>query len=207
MSFIWVDSASKIKSPYEVQTRSKHVKNIEKVPMNEAINDPLDTLTLSEEYQEAAGHLAYKQASEKRKSNARPQFAEEIMSSPVKTLDTETPLHDAMEFFKLERFRHVPIVNSEGALIGIISDRDMLKDYHDNREKYLTNSGNIVELIKSRILTASPDTKISEIARIMFEERIGAMPILDSSHKLIGIITRSDILRALIKQTPVEIKV
>ncbi len=204
MAFIWVDSASKVRSPYEVKARNKRVDKVEHATSGEAIGDAVDTFTLSEEYQEAAAHLAYKQAAEKKDGFGKPLYAEDIMSSPVKTLGTTASLTDALLFIKNERFRHVPITNSEGVLVGIISDRDFFRYYYEKDTNEQEALENITDLIKSRVLTASPDTRISEIARIMFEEKIGAMPILDSSHSLTGIITRSDILRALVKRTSFE---
>jgi acetoin utilization protein AcuB len=205
MAFIWVDSASKIKSPYEVKSSQKKVERVERInPHDETGSGTTDTFTLSEEYQEAAGHSAYKQASQKREKSHTPLYAEQIMSSPVKTLSTSHSLTDALEFIKTERYRHVPILNPGGALIGIISDRDVFRYYYDINDKAVADKKNITDLVRSRVLTASPDTRISEIARIMFDERIGAMPVLDESHQLVGMITRSDILRTILKRSSME---
>ena len=60
-------------------------------------------------------------------------------------------------------------------------------------------------LITERVLVASPDTEIREVAKILFEHRIGAMPVISSSERLVGIITRSDILRTLVNRAPLEL--
>jgi acetoin utilization protein AcuB len=205
MAFIWVDSAAKVKSPYEARSFRKRVEGVERVKPPEGYSQESDTFTVSDEYQEAHGHSTYKKASEKKKETSGLIYAEHIMSSPVKTLQNRASLADALDFIKSNRFRHVPILNEEKALIGIISDRDVFRYFHEiNSRDDKSRNVDITDLVKSRVLTASPDTRISEIARIMFTERIGAMPILDSAHNLTGIITRSDILRALVKSASFE---
>jgi CBS domain-containing protein len=57
----------------------------------------------------------------------------------------------------------------------------------------------------TQVLIATPDTPIRDIARTMVEERIGSLPILDLRDTLVGIITRSDILRALITHGPMRL--
>ena len=56
-----------------------------------------------------------------------------------------------------------------------------------------------------QVLTAHPDTEIRTIARVMFEERIGAMPIVSEAGTPVGIITRSDILRTVMNKVPFEL--
>jgi CBS domain-containing protein len=50
------------------------------------------------------------------------------------------------------------------------------------------------------VLTATPSTAVNQVARIMFEERVGAMPIADEAGNLVGMITRNDILRTLVSK-------
>jgi CBS-domain-containing membrane protein len=57
----------------------------------------------------------------------------------------------------------------------------------------------------TRVLTASPNTEIRQIAQVLFDEHIGTMPIIDEREHLIGLITRSDILQALIKPAPLDL--
>jgi acetoin utilization protein AcuB len=207
MVFIWVERASNASSAYEIKNRKRQVQELEKTNPTEAVfKDETDTLTLSDEYQEAAGRMAYSKAS-KRKASSKDLLASDVMSSPVLTLFENSTLKEALEFVKLKRFRHVPVVNGENKLSGILSDRDFFKFQYETEERDKLSQTKITELIKSRVLTASPDTKISEIARIMFDERIGAMPVLDSEENIVGMITRSDILRTILKRESIELLV
>lgn len=155
------------------------------------------------------GQTGYqKQAQQER----RPAIlASQIMASPVVTLPPEATMAEAWELIRAKRFRHVPVVSHKNELVGIISDRDLLLEAgntystispHDNAGKEQTT---IQGLIRRKVLTASPDTGIREIARILFEERIGSMPIVDDKGMLVGIITRSDILRTIINNAPLDL--
>jgi len=131
--------------------------------------------------------------------------AEQLMSSPVDTLSVNTSIEDAWRFFRQHRFRHVPIVDDEGKLQGIVSDRDLLADVEyrlSNKQENVANAF-VNEIMKTRVLTATPETVISHIAGVFFQQRIGAMPIV-SGDSVVGMITRSDILGAIVYSTPVE---
>ena len=133
------------------------------------------------------------------------------MASPVVTLPRKPPMAEAWELIRAKRFRHIPILSREKELIGIISDRDLLREAGSicstvhRQDKTGQEQMTIQGMIKRKVLTASPDTGIREIARILFEERIGSMPIVDDNGSLVGMITRSDILRTLVNNAPLDL--
>lgn len=129
----------------------------------------------------------------------------EIMSRPVITVRPELKVADAWNYFQQSGVRHMPVL-SDTVLAGIVSERDLLvplirKDHTiaDWRE------WRIAQVMASPVVSASRETDIRRIARAMFENRIGAMPILDDQRHLTGIITRSDILYALIHHGPLKL--
>lgn len=137
--------------------------------------------------------------------------AHQIMTSPVVTLFPETTITDAWRLFRERRFRHVPVVTGTGKIYGIISDRDLLRyaatsgkvpPYTEDMPESRTS---IENLIKTRVITSSQDTEIRQIARMLFEQRIGAMPVVAENGVVEGIITRSDILRTLVNHAPLEL--
>ena len=134
-------------------------------------------------------------------------FARDIMSSPVVTLTEELIIAKAWGQFEKHRFRHFPVVNNENRLVGIISDRDMLLRAVQvgNESKVPHSATSINQIMKKSVLTASGDTNIREICQMLFNQHIGAMPITDGHGSLLGIITRSDILRTIIKNEPFEL--
>ena len=131
-------------------------------------------------------------------------LAQDLMTQPVFTISPNLSLNNAWQIITEKRFRHLLISSGENKLIGILSDRDLLKEFIalQNKERAMIN---VSEIMRTDILSATPDTEIREIARVLFEERVGCMPILDSNYKLTGIITRSDILRALLTNSPLEL--
>ena len=137
--------------------------------------------------------------------------AHQIMTAPVITLSTNTSIVEAWRIFRDSRFRYMPVMTPQGKLTGIMSDRALLR--------YAATSGNIPPYPKNspqakmtieaytkmQVITATPDTRIREIARLLFEKHIGAMPIVDRYDNLVGIITRSDILRTVVNHAPLEL--
>ena len=136
--------------------------------------------------------------------------AKQIMTSPVFTLPLTTPLSEAWQAIKTHRFRHIPIVSKAGRLTGILSDRDLL---HATIQMALASTPGshrgpatpIEDVMIKNILSATPETEIRTIARIMFEERIGSMPLVDATEEVVGILTRSDILRTVVNEAPFEL--
>jgi acetoin utilization protein AcuB len=154
----------------------------------------------------AMGHAvsAYLQSERRNTPRRRIILASDLMSSPVFTVPDDTTIDGAWEVLTAHRFRHLMVASSAGKLVGIVSDRDILKRARGRASHELGK-----ELIRSfmvtEVLTATPDTEIREIARVLFEERIGCMPISSEDGFVVGVITRSDLLRSLLVQAPLEL--
>ena len=137
-------------------------------------------------------------------------LAKQIMTSPVITLPVTALFSHAWDMISKKRFRHIPVISQQGKLAGILSDRDVLRATIER----LTESDESVDsvphvpidkIMVRQVLSASPDTEIREIARLFFQERIGAMPVVNDHDELVGILTRSDILRTLVNNAPFEL--
>jgi len=125
--------------------------------------------------------------------------AADIMSSPVFTLKENTSLEEAQRIFQDHKFRHIPIVSDKGSLVGIVSDRDFIGGTNQK------SAARIKEKMVTNILTAHPQTEIRAIAQVMIDHHIGCLPITDESGSLVGILTRTDILHAIVNQAPIEL--
>ncbi|MDT7042813.1 CBS domain-containing protein [Candidatus Nitronereus thalassa] len=137
-------------------------------------------------------------------------LAKQVMTSPTVSIGIKSPIADAWKLFYHHRFRHVPVVNDEDRIVGILSDRDLWREaagihQHTEIESVPLSSLTVQDIMVDRVLTAHPDTEIRTIARVMFEERIGALPIVNERGYPVGIITRSDILRTVMNQVPLEL--
>lgn len=135
-------------------------------------------------------------------------LAEQVMTSPVVTLITEARISEALNQFQTNVFRHIPVVTSTGRLVGIISDRDILRYLAGMNESYQqqlphTSDVRVEQVMTPRVLTASVDTDVRYIARLFVEQHIGAIPIAKEG-ELKGIITRSDVLHAVMRHHTLE---
>ena len=129
-------------------------------------------------------------------------YAEQIMTSPVVTFTPNITVDRASQLFHTHQFRHVPIISSDSRLVGIISDRDILGVIAGNGIGGVNSS--IESVMKNEVLTASVKTDIRYIARLFVENRIGSMPVMNKG-MLTGIITRSDILKAIFNHYKLEL--
>lgn len=136
-------------------------------------------------------------------------MAEQMMSSPVVTLFDQAVVADAMALFQAKQIRHLPVVSSTDELLGMVSERDVLRHLsgiaeNDQRQPADKRGEQITVLMKSPVLTASVDTDVRYVARLFVEQRIGALPIV-SDGQLKGIMTRSDVLSAVMRHFVLEL--
>lgn len=140
----------------------------------------------------------YEEIKEKSEIKRRvPIVAIDIMSAPVVTLNQEEIIKEAINIFSTKRYRHIPVVGNANILVGILSDRDVFRA-EDKSIK-------VKDIMSQNILTARPEATIRSIVRVLIEERIGCIPIVSQNNEFKGIITRTDILRTLVKDAPLDL--
>lgn len=147
---------------------------------------------------------AYQQPPQRPPQKKSSALAQDLMSGSVTTLSPEALLTDAWALMNKKGFRHVPIVSDQGRLVGIISDRDLLR-FSQGPDDRIAASRRIGQIMQTNVLTATPTTDIAEIVRVMLDERVHALPIIDGAYHPIGILTSSDILRSLVSRAPLEV--
>lgn len=127
-------------------------------------------------------------------------FAKDLMSKPVVCISSQAPLESAGDVFIKKRYRHLPVLDQDGKLIGILSDRDIFKAYLIDQKSKVT----LLSCATLSVFTARPQTNIIEVAKVLFENHIGAMPVVDKDYRVLGIVTRSDLLKNLINKSSLE---
>jgi len=137
-------------------------------------------------------------------------LANQIMSLDIITLGPQDTIADAVNVLKTKKIRHIPIVKDDKIVVGLISERDILhylsgtaEDY-SKQESISKKNNQIQAIMKAHVLTASEDTDVRYIARLFVEQHIGAMPIVKEG-RLVGIITRSDVLGAVMRNFVLEL--
>jgi len=132
--------------------------------------------------------------------NGKEGVAREIMMGSPVTLKPNDTLDLANDVISLGRIRHIPIVD-DGRLVGIITERDLIGaaagkifGLKQKNKSALLKSVLIKEVMKKRVVTATPDTPIKDVAHLMAEKKIGGVPVV-SAGMVVGLVTTTDILR------------
>jgi nucleotide-binding universal stress UspA family protein/predicted transcriptional regulator len=121
-------------------------------------------------------------------------LVEQVMTSPVTTVTRNTPVGEAWALLQDGRFRHLPVVEDR-TVVGIVSDRDL--QLAIARAGGDTDAAPSIEAIMWRgVATTTPSTPVADACRLMAEEKVGALPVLDAG-ALVGIVSESDLLNAL----------
>ncbi len=124
------------------------------------------------------------------------------MTTDLKTAGPEDATAVLDEIFRHNRFHHVPIVNEEKRVVGIISKSDflyLLRGYtvHETdrfREAAKLRSFKINEIMVEKVVTIPEDTPIREAVAILAENRFRALPVVNKKSELVGIVTTHDII-------------
>ena len=125
------------------------------------------------------------------------------MTPEVFTASPETTIAEALNITRSHRIRHLPVLQ-DGRLVGLVTDRDLRlamppigAEQRDELKRAL-HSRTVGEVMVTQIITAPPLTPVEEAAKLLYENRIGCLPIMDGD-RLVGILTETDLLRALVE--------
>jgi acetoin utilization protein AcuB len=127
-----------------------------------------------------------------------PRVAER-MARPASTIRRDATAKAAWNLMKARRIRHLPVVDAGGRLVGIVTDRDLRQvPFHPGNAGPARPASLPVErVMTAAVMTVRPDTEILDAARIMHEQKIGALPVVEHG-RVVGILTEIDLLRALV---------
>jgi len=129
-------------------------------------------------------------------------FVSDRMSVPAVTIKPNTPFQEALNLMRERQFRRLPVVNERGELVGIVSERDLLYASPSPATSlsiwelnYLLSKLHVKELMTEDVITTTPDTFIEDAARLMAENKIGGLPVIDEQQHVVGVITETDVFR------------
>jgi CBS domain-containing protein len=117
-------------------------------------------------------------------------------------LRPEDTVEHASEVFSRHVFHHLPVKKAAGQLVGLVTDRDILRLLAGGAD---ADSLRVEDIMARRVLTATPETSLREVARVMVAESINCLPIVDKQQRLAGILTAADILRYLVNRTAINL--
>jgi CBS domain-containing protein len=146
------------------------------------------------------------------------RVASDIMTKPVHTVRPQATLEEAAQLFVTHHISGAPVVDTDGRLLGIVTEADLI-DPEKRRaaiprtalfglfpipdEALLSafNGGRTLpvrDVMTGDVVTATEQTPVTEIAQMMLDNRINRVPIM-RDYRVVGIITRTDLLRAFAK--------
>lgn len=131
---------------------------------------------------------------------------EEIMTTPVITMDLHTSIEEAWKLMDERNIHHLPVME-DNQLIGMCSRTDVLKRVILNERGELEQAmpEGVDVIMQSEVVTAKQGTEIRQVAMALTQYHIGALPIIDEEENLVGIVTLSDLVKRLSEQPPVEL--
>ena len=135
----------------------------------------------------------------------------DVMTEDPFTIEPDAPLDRASDVMRTKDLRHLPVVDLAGRLIGIIAERDLRRaalapavdeDVPAGERRPLCGPGQAPEELRVKdvmscdVLTTHPEAPLPHAARVMFERRVGSLPVILDG-RLVGMLTEKDVARAL----------
>ena len=133
-------------------------------------------------------------------------FVSRSMTRQVIMVDPDSRIFDAQELMQANDIRHLPVVDKDEKLIGIVTDRDIrsalpysyFKKSLDEAEMQKIVGLRVKDIMSSKPISISPTYTIQDALIMIQESKVGALPVVDEAGKVTGIISVRDLLRAFI---------
>jgi acetoin utilization protein AcuB len=126
------------------------------------------------------------------------------MKMNLLTVSPETTVFKARELMDAHRVSHLPVTDGKARLMGIVTDRDLKEAWASpattlsvHELTYVLQKLTVGNIMTKKVITASPNMTIERAAQILYENRIGALPVVKDG-RLTGIITTTDLMKVLL---------
>lgn len=120
--------------------------------------------------------------------------AKDIMTENVLAVNWNAPIYDAIQMLVEHQITGLPVVDDDGAMVGVISEKDMLKELYDVDDK----AGKVEDFMTRVVTTFDQDESVLDICNCFIRSPFRRVPILDNG-KVVGIISRADIINYILK--------
>jgi CBS domain-containing protein len=133
------------------------------------------------------------------------QFLEETagsyMTRDVKTVTRELAVREVNDMFERDDFNSYP-VEEDGQMVGILTKFDLLKCFAFTPNQMVPRYADLMNRTVADVMTSDfiyvrSDTRLTRVLQLMVQHRIRSIPVIDADHRLAGIISRKDVLKAL----------
>ncbi|MEU3397135.1 CBS domain-containing protein [Streptomyces filamentosus] len=137
----------------------------------------------------------------------------EVMTHRVVTVSPGTPFKEIVRLLVEHDISAVPVVGEDRRLLGVVSEADLLRDTSElpdlegrwagvrllSRERGLPEAETAADLMTSPAVSAQPGWNLVETARTMDRKRVKRLPVTDETGRLVGIVSRTDLLRPFLR--------
>ena len=132
--------------------------------------------------------------------------ADQIMQRQVVTVAASDDVAHAWMSLQQHHIRQAPVLDDDAQLVGIVSERDLLKAINIDAGKIVESlSRRVREVMTTPVVAAAPVTDIRRIANAMLNDGTDGVPIMNESGRLVGFVSRSDILRTVVTDPPLSL--
>jgi CBS domain-containing protein len=129
-----------------------------------------------------------------------------IMQRKVITLSDGDTLAYAWQTLSKNRIHQAPVLDAEASLVGIVSERDLLTGINIDAGQVVESiNRHVRDVMTSPVIAAATVTDIRRIASVMLTHGVAGVPIVNQSSQLVGFISRSDILQAVVTDPPLSL--
>lgn len=144
-------------------------------------------------------------------------IVKDIMNTAIKTANSDTSIKDIASVMCLNKISGVPVVDDDNALIGVLSEKDILKfmfpdvtqvmedGVSPNFEDIEADYSNVLDkkagdLMTQAVSSVTPDMPLLKAASMMCVKNIRRIPVVDDNNKLVGIISIGDVHKAIFQE-------
>lgn len=113
---------------------------------------------------------------------------ERMTPNPIVTTP-ETTVSEALQIIEAEHLRHLPVLDDQGSLVGIVSEKDLLR---------ASPQLLVAQMMTTDVITVTEYTPLEQAARVMSDHKISSLPVIRSG-RLVGIITETDLFKIFLE--------
>lgn len=142
------------------------------------------------------------------------QFATvgDVMTRKIVTVTEQDVLNTVEYGMHRMRFRHLPVVDGDGKLVGILSHGDLLhaassslSDKEAERNELILQQP-VRRIMQREVLTVQPDDSLVQAGKVLWESKIGCLPVVNAEGELLGMLTKSDFVRVALQLMGSDVK-
>jgi CBS domain-containing protein len=137
-----------------------------------------------------------------------------VMTHEVITIDEQAPFTEVVRRMAVHRVSALPVINTDGRLVGVVSEADLLhKEEYQGQEdsrhwletrreraaRAKASGRRAIDVMSTPGVTVDPDATVAEAARRLARHRIKRLPVVDHQGRLVGIVSRADLLRLYLR--------